>query len=84
MVGVTTVNTGGPRHATSVSIQFRKYLYDPLLKTGSFAAHYIRSSVILHNGAGVVMESVAAKLDEFVNDYLRVNEPACAARAAGR
>lgn len=90
-VRITVSGSGSGRsvqYATSVTVSFEKWLFDRISTLGGnmnrgFASSYTITSSLLHgsNDAGFVMEDVNYKLDEFINDYLRVNEPACAARA---
>ena len=71
----------GPVRATAIHLEFNKALFDRLTSRAGIAMSYDLLRVLRHGSsrADAVMESVAGLLDEFVNDYLRVNEPACAA-----
>ena len=72
-VNVTTVN-----RAFGVIFDFSKWLSDPIIGVERFATTWFRGMVGHHGGdAGYVLSAVSRKTDEFIDAYLRVNEPAC-------
>lgn len=71
-----------PAQSFEVELHFRKRVSDAYGNTG-FARtwHSFPWRRGSHGGrASEVMEAVRRELDEFMNDYLRVNAPACEAR----
>ena len=73
--------------ASMLDIRLTKRMRDLASGVATFAAARapVAATVFLHNRASAeqqVMNTVSAALDEFINNYLRVNEPAC--RELGR
>jgi len=65
--------------AFHVNIQHRKVLRDPPTSHLGIATTWERNTLGMHGGDGEYVVGVVARhLDEFLDDYLRVNESACA------
>lgn len=68
-----------PGGAFAVDITLHKRVYDPL----SGVSGYVQTAVCnitlgLHAGqAAFILSTIAQRMDEFIDNYLRVNEPAC-------
>ena len=64
--------------AYSIEVSFKKYLHDGVADQNGFAATWDTGSFGTHSGnAGFILQAVSEDLDNFVLDYLRVNETAC-------
>ena len=70
-------NRGG---AVSLKVQFRKVLQDPISGRDGVATTWERGSYGTYSGddTDFVMQHLSELVDEFVLEYLRLNEPACA------
>ena len=67
--------------AFHVQLEHRKFLRDPLTSEAGMAATWDRGSTGTHSGDGeYIVGQVTRYLDEFLDDYLRVNEAACTTR----
>jgi len=65
--------------AFHVEVQHRKVLSDPLTSQAGIATTWKRSTTGTHGDDGeYVVGPVSRHLDEFLDEYLRVNESACA------
>ena len=70
------VHVVGP--AFHVEVQLRKLLRDPLTSEDGIAGTWDRSVTGTHSGgAEHIVGQVTRHLDEFLDEYLRVNESAC-------
>ena len=70
------VNVTGP--AFSIGVDFDQWLLNPSTRQQGWARTWTRGSVGTHgNDAGYIRSFVAEYLDQFLADYLRVNESAC-------
>ena len=79
MVTVSTIQqrglTGGP---FSLGISLYKHVYDPLSGVSGVAATMSDYRVGQHTGdVTFILAMLARQMDEFIDAYLRVNEPAC-------
>ena len=64
--------------AFNINVQLRKYLRDSALNLNGFATTWMRGSFGTHGGnAGYILQGLSEFLDEFILEYLRVNEAAC-------
>ena len=84
-LSVHVVTAVGRRGAASLlAVGVYKRMFDLATVAWTRAQRLPHLVAILHgpNDAAYVMDAVYAALDEFINDYLRVNEPAC--RRLGR
>ena len=67
--------------AFHVEVQHRKGLRDPLTSETGTAGTWDRSVTGTHSGEGeYIVGPVTRHLDEFLDEYLRVNEAACTTR----
>ena len=68
--------TGG---AFAVDISLHKLVYDPLSGVSGFVQTAVCNPFLgLHAGnAAFILSTIAQGMDEFIDTYLRVNEPAC-------
>ena len=65
----------------STSLDYKKTLIDPVSVEGGFATTWHRGSAGTHGGdAAYIVSNVSEHLDQFLTEYLRVNEAACSAR----
>lgn len=65
--------------AFSVDLSFYKSLYDSTSSVQGLAITWQSGGVGTHGGnANYVLSSISQEMDEFLDDYLRVNESACA------
>lgn len=64
--------------AFSVRLDFRKIVQDPLSGEWHYAETWWTGSLGTHGGEyGYILSSLSLALDNFIADYLRVNESAC-------
>jgi len=69
------VTTG---RAFSISFQYSKMIYDPASKSAGLAITWDSSGTGTHGSdSGYILSGVAEYIDEFIDEYLRVNEDAC-------
>ena len=62
----------------SLSVQYRKFLYDAVSGETNYATTGEFSGTGSHGGnAGFILQGLSEYLDGFILDYLRVNEAAC-------
>ena len=72
------VNVNVSGRAFSVSVAFKKPLFDQVSGEGGAAETWNAGFVGTHGGyGGVIMQYLSEALDRFVLEYLRVNEDAC-------
>ena len=70
------VNVSGP--AFSTSLQYKKLVLDLASVKNGYAATWNTGSTGTHGGdAGYILSSLSEDLDQFLVEYLRVNESAC-------
>lgn len=75
LVGIDIHIVGG---AFAVDVEFWKTVFDPVTEHGFGAVTWETESAGTHGGNGVYVVSwVQRMMDEFLDEYLRVNEPAC-------
>ena len=68
----------GPAFTTT--FEFRKWLFDDLIGVTMLAGSWSSGRFGTVSGSGdasFIMQGLTENIDEFINDYLRVNEPAC-------
>ena len=66
------------RRAFSIDVQYRKLLHDPASDRHGVAATWGTGGTGTHSGdATYIRGMVAEYVDEFLAEYLRVNESAC-------
>ena len=71
-----SVNVVG--EAFSISLQYHKIVYDPLSDFNGFATTWKTSGTGTHGGgADFILSNVSQYMDEFLVEFLRVNEEAC-------
>ena len=64
--------------ALNIRVQYFKWLYDPMSDLWREANTWVTSSTGTHRGeASYILSAVSQHVDEFIDDYLRVNGPAC-------
>ena len=67
--------------AFSTSLDYKKTLIDPVSVEGGFATTWHTGSAGTHGGdAAYIVSNVSEHLDQFLTEYLRVNEAACDSR----
>ncbi|MCY4131121.1 MAG: hypothetical protein OXF39_00555 [Nitrospira sp.] len=73
-VNVTVIGS-----AFNIFLSFSKTLHDPISTLDNFAETWKRGSTGTHgrSGAAYIVSSVSLLIDEFLVEYLRVNEKAC-------
>ena len=74
------VNVNVVRASWNIFVQYNKVLTDEFGVSGASATWYIGSNGTHGGDAGYIVSSLSQHLDEFLADYLRVNEAACKAR----
>lgn len=76
------VNVVGQSH--SIRLDFRKDVYDPLSGNTGFAITWNTSGAGTHGGSGAnfILSTISQYMDEFLVEFLRVNEKACEKRFA--
>ena len=76
-----SVNVGVYRMAFSISFEYNKRVRDLRSTLEYYAPTWETSTFGLHgNNEGYILSSVSEFMDEFLVEYLRVNEEACAMR----
>ena len=74
-----TTNVVG--HGFSISVRYNKVLYDPLTDQRLSATTWDTVVTGTHSGdASYILSSLSGRLDQFLVEFLRVNEEACATR----
>lgn len=64
--------------AFSISLVYLKYVYDPDSELSRFAITRIIGSTGTHGGdSGYILSALSEHIDQFMVEYLRVNEDAC-------
>ena len=72
------VNVGVVGQAYGMDIQYVKYLYDSTSDTFHSAITWDRGSIGTHGGdANFILGGLARLVDQFIDEYLRVNADAC-------
>ena len=68
--------------AFSIDVQFKKPLVDPYVDAGKhFAVTWHKATTGTHsNDSGYIISSIRESVDEFLVEYLRVNDKACSIR----
>lgn len=74
------VNAGSQQAAFSVRLQFMKVLSDPISGAESFAPTWEKDFVGQAWEADYILSTVSLLMDQFLDEYLRVNEEACQRR----
>ena len=75
------VNVNVVGRAFAISLEFRKYVFDPATGGSGSATTWDTGTLGTHGGnASFVLGSVSRNLDRFLVEFLRVNESACATR----
>lgn len=73
------VNIGGG--SFGITMEFSKYLFDNLSDVTSFAITWKSRAIGTHGGDGsYILSSASQYVDEFLVEFLRVNEEACEKR----
>ena len=61
-----------------VELEYHKALLDEVTGYSSYPATWSTDGYGRHAGnAGNVLQAISERMDEFINEYLRINEPAC-------
>ena len=64
--------------AFSIRVSFHKYLRDAVFDQHGFATTWNTGSYGIHTGdADYILQAVSKEVDQFILEYLRVNETAC-------
>ena len=72
------VNVHVVRRAFGKTLNYRKYLFDPASDESRFATTWDIGSTGTHGGDGsYILSGVSQHMDEFIDEYLRVNADAC-------
>ena len=71
------VRVGTVGRAFTVILEFKKLLFDPISGRENAAATWDTSRIGEGWDAGYILSWVSQMTDEFIDEYLRVNEPAC-------
>ena len=74
-VNVSTVGNRGA--GFNVNLGFLKYVSDPISGEEGHATTWHRGVVGQSRDVGYILSGVSQLADEFIDEYLRVNEPAC-------
>ena len=61
----------------SYRLTFRKLLTDDLTGHTGAGSTWSTGKFGITDEAGLILQGISEKMDEFINEYLRVNEPAC-------
>lgn len=70
------VNVGGP--AYSISVEFNKFLFDPVTLMNFSARTWHSSSMGIHGRySGHILSTISRHIDRFLVEFLRVNDEAC-------
>ena len=72
-MNVTAVSRGLAFH---IRLEFKKLVFEPISGQENIAATWDIGSTG-RGGAGYILSSVSQLTDRFIDEYLRVNEPAC-------
>ena len=67
--------------AVAINADFRKLLEDHLSNEHHYATTWTRSVVIAYSDAPYIISVVSQIMDEFIDEYLNVNDVACNARS---
>ena len=72
------VSESGRGGAFNIEVSFKRYLFNAVSGSTGFAATWEAGSFGTHGGdADFILQGVSGYLDEFILEYLRVNETAC-------
>ena len=63
--------------AFSIALEFRRWVLDPVNDTSGSAATWHKGSIGTSIDADHILSGVSRLLDEFLADYMRVNESHC-------
>ena len=75
------INVNVVERAFSISLRYNKQFYDPLSDIVLEAITWTRGTTgIAGSGSGFILSTASGLLDEFLVEYLRVNEAACGKR----
>ena len=74
VIGVDTFESG---RAYSISMIFRKWLSDSASSENGFGDTWQVGSYGINGTASGILQTVSEMIDEFINEYLRVNGVAC-------
>ena len=75
------VNVNVYRQSFSISLEYNKFLFDGLSQNNGYAATWTYGGTGQHaNDHGFILSSVSQYMDQFLVEFLRVNEEACAKR----
>ena len=79
VVGVSViVSESGRGGAHGIDVSFYKYVLDVVSDRNGIAMTWFTGAIGMHGAdADYIMEGVSKYLDEFILEYLRVNETAC-------
>lgn len=69
------VSVIGP--AFSIELEYKKVFTDELSGVKGYASTWEKISIGIAQDAGFIMNALAGKMDEFLVEFLRVNEPDC-------
>ena len=72
------INVTVSRAAFSLRTSLNKRLFDPISGTHSLTETWNRTSTGIHGGkSGFILSNIAKHMDQFIVQFLRVNEKAC-------
>lgn len=72
------VNLITTMHAISISVEFKKYLYDPFTERNGNAVTWDSRNAGTHGGSGgFIRQAISEHIDKFIDEYLRVNADYC-------
>ena len=71
------INVSVVDRAFRISLEYRRWVLDPVNDTSGSAATWHSGSIGTSSDASQILSAVSQLLDEFIADYLRVNESHC-------
>lgn len=63
--------------AHSITVNYNKWVTDLANNSNGLATTWVTGGTGTHDTAGFIIQYLSSYLDEFLAEYLRVNEPAC-------
>ena len=75
---VVRVGTLDDRLVFRYYVAYRKNLFDYTTGETGFTTSWSRDGLGTHGGdAGYILQAISERMDQFINEYLRINAPAC-------